>query len=99
MIRYTPTSKPEWCQPTFATPMHQIHATNQVHHVLKTMYQTLVSKLEMFTKMGSGWTVKRIKFLECVLIKCSKFGGGSANHNTALIPLELQQRWAVLNIK
>ena len=98
MFKYAPENKLIKYNPTFATVMMVVQSRNQTSKVLKKLYHSLTSNVEAFIRMGSGWTVNRIIFLEIQLVKCKKYVGGS-RVNTTDLPPEIQGKKAVLNVK
>ena len=98
MFKYAPENKVIKYNSTFATVMMVVQSRNQTSKVLKKLYHSLTSNVEAFIRMGSGWTVNRIIFLEIQLVKCKKYVGGS-RVNTTDLPPEIQGKKAVLNVK
>ena len=97
MMKYTPENNLIKSNPTFASNMLPVQTSKETTIVLKKMYQSLASNVENFLQMGSGWTLNQIIFLECQLVKCKKYVGGS-RVPTTILPLEIRNKRGILNM-
>lgn len=55
---------------------------NVAHHVLNGFSQ-IMSTIEDFTGLGSGWTVNEILYLDVELVQCRSLTGGCGSHKLA----------------
>ena len=97
MIKYTPENKLIKSDPTFATSMLLVQNHKETSTVLKKLYHSLATNVEGYVQMGSGWTINRIIFLECQLVKCKKYVGGS-RIPTTILPMEIRNKKGILNM-